>query len=261
MMITGDYHHTAIAVARDVGMIKPESRVIIIDTCARSESPPETSPLSPHTVNRALLPCTSSLMWQSTNAAQQLDDLDRSHSQEQADVVLMAGPATIIKHVSWERLLDDNCVVSQLAAKQEPSLQQIDGRDTASADVTLSVPSMQRSMRVTPDSPGPPGPHPEDLVFATAGMGNLGASEALAALAEGQMRCAVTGDALEYLLQRHDLSLLETVMRNAVVFSRMQPGQKGQVMDLLSTRGVHQLSDGQPRHIQVTVAITHWLPA
>ena len=148
-------------------------------------------------------------------------------------------------------------MVPQLAAKQEPSLQQSDGRDTASAGVMLSIPSMQRSMRVTPDSPGSP---PEDLMFATAGMGNLGASEALAALAEGQMQCAVTGDALEYLLQRHDLSLLETVMRNAVVFSRMQPGQKGQVMDLLSTRGVHQLCNGQPRHIQVTVAITHWLP-
>ena len=32
MMITGDYHHTAIAVARDVGMVRPQGQVVVIDT-------------------------------------------------------------------------------------------------------------------------------------------------------------------------------------------------------------------------------------
>ncbi|KAL0048212.1 hypothetical protein WJX82_010068 [Trebouxia sp. C0006] len=36
VMITGDYHHTAVAVARDVGMVKPDGRVVVIDT-AHSE--------------------------------------------------------------------------------------------------------------------------------------------------------------------------------------------------------------------------------
>ena len=31
MMVTGDYHHTAIAVARDVGMLQPDSPIIVID--------------------------------------------------------------------------------------------------------------------------------------------------------------------------------------------------------------------------------------
>ena len=65
------------------------------------------------------------------------------------------------------------------------------------------------------------------------------------------MQCAVTGDALEHMLQLEDTSLLEAVMRNAVVFARMKPHQKGQVMDLLGAVGIHQLFDGQPRHIQV----------
>lgn len=65
------------------------------------------------------------------------------------------------------------------------------------------------------------------------------------------MQCAVTGDALEYMLRMHDVSLLEAVIRNAVVFSRMQPHQKGQVMNLLGTKGIHQQFQGQPRHIQV----------
>ncbi len=32
VMITGDYHHTAVAVARSVGMVQPDGRVVVIDT-------------------------------------------------------------------------------------------------------------------------------------------------------------------------------------------------------------------------------------
>lgn len=78
--------------------------------------------------------------------------------------------------------------------------------------------------------------------------------EVFTAMIAGSLQCAVTGDAFEHLLQLHDMSLLDTVVRNAVVFSRMQPGQKGQVMDLLGSRGVHQVFEGQPRHIQVANA-------
>ncbi len=91
------------------------------------------------------------------------------------------------------------------------------------------------------------------LVF-TSGTGShyvMEPCEAISSMAEGSMQCAVTGDALEYMLRMHDVSLLEAVIRNAVVFSRMQPHQKGQVMDLLGTRGIHQQFEGQPRHIQV----------
>ena len=42
------------------------------------------------------------------------------------------------------------------------------------------------------------------------------------AMSEGSMQCAVTGTAFEHLLQLPDTSLLEVVMSNAVVFSRMQ---------------------------------------
>ena len=38
-MITGDYHHTAIAVARDVGMINPHAQTVIIDVAR--QSPPK----------------------------------------------------------------------------------------------------------------------------------------------------------------------------------------------------------------------------
>ena len=93
-----------------------------------------------------------------------------------------------------------------------------------------------------------------DLKFtAVAGRQHMDPCDALTALAEGSMQCAVTGDAFEQLLQMRDISLLETVMRSAVVFSRMQPHQKGQVMDLLGRRGIHQPYEGIPRHIPVSV--------
>ena len=91
------------------------------------------------------------------------------------------------------------------------------------------------------------------LTFTT-GIGShhvMDACDALTSMSEGSMQCAVTGEAFEYLLQMQDVSLLEAVLRNAVVFSRMQPHQKGQVMDLLGSRGIHQPYQGQPRHIQV----------
>lgn len=47
-------------------------------------------------------------------------------------------------------------------------------------------------------------------------------TEALAALAVGEAHCAVTGDAFQLLLQQQELSVLQTVMCSAVVFSRMQ---------------------------------------
>lgn len=56
-MITGDYHHTAIAVAKDVGMLKQEDHVIIID----AHRQPELQ------ANVAAVPCatdTSSLRFQ-----------------------------------------------------------------------------------------------------------------------------------------------------------------------------------------------------
>ena len=61
------------------------------------------------------------------------------------------------------------------------------------------------------------------LTFTPAGgRYHMDPHEAFTAMCEGSMQCAVTGNALEYLLKLSDVSLLETVLRSAVVFSRMQ---------------------------------------
>ena len=259
MMITGDYHHTAIAVARDVGMVKPQGMVIIIDAATSSQpilDPPLLTPhdrlqplvQTPHTPSRALPPddrhqCSS--IQQLPNAAQQADDCHPYQSQDQHHVTLTADPVIKTRHVSWDHVLKDDTGMSQ--GKQAVLPQSSAAVKTNHVPKLLQFPAEAKAKSGFESCRLPL----EGLTFVAAGLGNLSASQALAALAAGQMQCAVTGDALLSLLQQRDLSSLETVMRNAVVFSRMQPHQKGQVVDLLSTRGMHQLFDGQPRFIQV----------
>lgn len=70
-------------------------------------------------------------------------------------------------------------------------------------------------------------------------------------------QCCVTGAAFEHMLQLGDRSLLETVTRNVVVFSRMKPHQKGQVVELLGSKGLHLVIDGQQQHLPVSHPLDH----
>lgn len=69
---------------------------------------------------------------------------------------------------------------------------------------------------------------------------------------QGEVRCCVTGPAFERMVQLPDTSVVETIMRNVVVFARMKSLQKGQVMDLLGSRGILQVFQGRQRHIPVS---------
>ena len=69
---------------------------------------------------------------------------------------------------------------------------------------------------------------------------------------QGSVQCCVTGPAFQHMLQLADASVLETVMANVSVFARMRSQQKGQVMDLLGSRGLHHNLDGLQRHIPVS---------
>lgn len=71
--------------------------------------------------------------------------------------------------------------------------------------------------------PGTSGNLLKGLTFTpSGGRYHMDPHEAWTAMSEGSMQCAVTGTAFEHLLQLPDTSLLEAVLRNAVVFSRMQ---------------------------------------
>ena len=261
-MITGDYHHTAIAVAKHVGMIKPQGQVVVIDTVAQAESAVAAS-----------CSATSCLKHPDTVPAQQASVAAQQHVSWQPPVTrLVSKLVSCVQNpeegqeqqqlsANDQTQGDDRQAESAAAVASEPGTlqpRQLSGQDRSPAElqVNASLHSVSPSYAPMPASKStPPGKYkpgtPKGLRFSTGSGEMCDPSEALSAMAEGQMQCAVTGNALERLLQLSDLSVIETVMRSAVVFSRMQPHQKGQVMDLLGMMGVHQIFNGQSRFIPV----------
>ncbi|DBA85716.1 hypothetical protein WJX77_011623 [Trebouxia sp. C0004] len=262
MMITGDYHHTAIAVGKHVGMIKPQGQVVVLDTAAQAKSTVA--------VSSSATPC---LQHPDTVTAQQASCAAQQHATWQPPVTrLMSKRVSCVQNPDAEEGQhqhqlsanhhpqgDDRQAENAAAVASEPGTlqpQQLSGQDCSPAEspVKVLLCSVSPPCASMPASPVMP---PENLRPGTleglrfsVGSGEIcDSSVALSAMAEGQMQCAVTGKALERLLQLSDLSVLETVMRSAVVFSRMQPHQKGQVMDLLGMMGIHQIFNGQSRFI------------
>lgn len=256
-MITGDYHHTGIAVARDVGMLKPDGKVVVIDT----------SPLVPHMPTDAKP--SHPLAIKSVAASLSQGRFERSVSfplvrQKQSSVKSPGGSAanlndsghSVVQNLSPTGVLAAEMVPDSLFAQECPSgsAQLLSGCAQFAAEegrwVHCSTRLGQGPIAIT-DPPPTSWPLLEGLRFLTMQHEPLEASKAIRALAEGQMLCAVTGDAFTYLLQQRDLSVLETVLRNVIVFSRMRPYQKGQVMDLMGMTGIYQLFQGQARFIPV----------
>lgn len=255
-MITGDYHHTGIAVARDVGMLKPPGHVVVIDSTplvpdAKLLHPPAiksvTASPSRRTVKRsvsfALKTQTRSTVKRSAGFAANLNDSDHVADQDASPTGVHAADT-----------LPDSLLAQECASGSTSTQPLLTGDAQSAAEEGQWVHHSTRHDQVPVPIMDPrptSGPLLEGLRFLTVRQEPLEASEALRALGEGQMQCAVTGDALTYLLQHHDLSVLETVMRNVIVFSRMKPDQKGQVMDLLGMAGIHQRFQGQARYIPV----------
>ena len=314
-MITGDFHHTAIAVARDVGMLAPESPVVVIDAGQPSpdaavvpsasqantstnpssdqhqaamqhqqqqqqESRVEVSPSGMSAVQPSensreqLLPkgtesaqsvqqsvgssdrLMGSLVQAIGNALQPMGSLQSSmgsaspllgplqpmHSQPSA-ISASAISASAVR-LNSERLRS-----SDLGSQ---SMKRVHYQQSAEAERlkpalsgTVSNPNLASGQVQTAPT--------KRLRFTIGDMGReQDPTEALTAMAQGQMRCAVTGEAFELLLQLPDESALYAVMQNVVVFARMKPHQKGQVMDLLGLRGLHQRCHGRQRHLPVS---------
>ena len=329
-MITGDFHHTAIAVAKEVGMLAADSQVLVIDAGnqpqpssqqpsapAEELQPPTDRPKVVDTIPAALHQQGFSALQPSQGRCTATDsgyphDSNHTHSHGQTSEV---GAAQIpAKHVAWSQQVplpsqshDDSQSVSGLqrlqhaasttnqrspvhcfiqhegtmslltavgssAACRGTSQEGMGSRGDSSshavpsslllADSTARHGALQSAAAIL----GPAGTTPErpevgSLRFIK-GDDNVewDARQALTALAEGHMQCAVTGEAFQQLLQLPDVSALDAVMRNVVVFARMKPHQKGQVMNLLNARGLYQMRGDKPRHIQVCrVVLYTWL--
>ena len=248
MMITGDYHQTAVAVAWGVGMVPAGGVVHVIDKqpAAAVLSPP-SSPVNVSST-KSLFPRA----WDTNDAL----------SHRPPVVWSRLRPSSAQAEIDPVNLSRD----AMMAAPLLPELQQV---AQGLIDQTLGgkVPRTKLKITTSLDSQS----SPADSGLASQGTQHfrlqcdglrflLGTgdvrqdAEALRALtniAEGQAQCAITGAAFEHLLQQEDLSILEAVLQNAVVFARMRPHQKSQVLSLLGASGLHQVFRGRHRHIPV----------
>lgn len=280
-MITGDYHHTAIAVAKHIGMINPQGQLVVIDTVAQAESAVAVSPSTASRLKhsdtipaqQASVAAQQHITWQppvtrldsdrvicvqnpeAEKGQHQLSANDQPQGDDRQADSAAAAAAAGPEMLQPQQLSSQEC--SPAESQAEASLH---FSSPPYATIPESIPMPPRdprpgtleglSFRV--GSRGEPRPGTLERLRFSVGSGKMcDPSVALSAMAEGQMQCAVTGPALGRLLQLSDLSVLETVMRSAVVFSRMQPHQKGQVMDLLGMMGIHQIFNGQSRFIPV----------
>lgn len=273
-MITGDYHHTAIAVASNVGMIQPEGQVVVIDSVAQAWSCSKPASLRSKVtqLTSAAIPSQLKTCLKHHDPTPADDADDSVQSSDQLHVIQLPVSSQSSKQMSRVRF---SCAEEEHRQHQHNEHEQTQrfheyAQHVAGAIMPPHLMPPQLPGHVAAPQPGRAlprcsGPHVQQpcmfvapvlhtlqgFTFLARSGDTLQPLQALNALAEGRMQCAVTGDALEHLLQLSDLSVLETVLRSAVVFSRMQPQQKGQVMELLGLNGLHQLYKGQSRFIPV----------
>ena len=316
-MITGDNHSTAIAVAKDVGMIKPDADILLIDAVPQIEAPP--TQLSAAEQDAAgLQPLVS------TPSAKIRVHFDIDEQQGPADEGLSASapagerqtPAALIdegqspaalsreglasaalhgeRHhladLGSEKQISEGLTGQQHGQRQgqlstalndkgqQPSglihtQQAPTAPDAVAAAPATSCSSSAGATQISslqygslpkplasilePQSstaqPLPSSADPTEGLSLTGHQGqrSYSAAQALTAMAEGHLQCAVTSAAFDHLLQHATISVIQTVMRTAVVFARMKPHQKGQVMGLLGSAGLHHAFQGQSRHLLV----------
>ena len=209
-MITGDYHHTALAVAKQAGMLSAHREVIIVDTSRQSQLHTEKSSVSQRTVAET--------------------EPSTSHLAEAPPVTPEISRQTSLQ-LSTQLPEDQNAAVARLLSAHSSDLVSLRAR-------------LVNLVRTDEQSAG--------LRFVSGDSNQeIEQSLALASLAQGRAQCAVTGAGFELLLQQSDLSTLEVIMQSSIVFARMQPHQKGQVMHLVTRRGLHQMTPNGSRYIPV----------
>ncbi|DBA99058.1 TPA: hypothetical protein ACH3X1_014197 [Trebouxia sp. C0004] len=280
MMVTGDYFHTALAVARGVGMVPKEARVVIIQTHAehrgssakaakRKPNLPDASevPKPQHTwavsfaVPNALSDSSEDEIRSLGGFSEcqpepgkyqegwlQPQDTDPLPAAQSQLPLLGTQPSQ-----AWSLQLQAEPLLSPELAQLSPSqsFASFSGRlpskslpfTAASASQCLAVQGEDDSLQSTAR---------EGLSFVLDNGDTFEDGDTLRAfntISQGTMQCCITGPAFEYLLQQPNQALVQAVMLNSVAFTRMRSHQKGQLMNLLGRKGLHQMLNGQRQHI------------
>ena len=324
-MVTGDYHYTATSVARQVGMVPADGKIVLIQAESEftessvSDSRRGAQPVFPlpalnnmnavakaqpfhsflsgsvhefavpeSTSRRAQLRASNSVRLSKVKSAlrlssklpsQQLASCQPPASGRQANSQLSKrnGWLVVRQGIFRDSGRPEQGFVSPQGHPQEVEqalgnalagqgegrpLQEASGLLRPAQDHDLSLNTAQihyHSDHHQASGPDTPPGLPQQLCQGLRvtlegreeGFRGESALQALKSVAQGEAQCCVTGPAFAHLLKQEDLSVLEIVMHNVVVFARMQSHQKGQVMELFGARGLHQMLDGRPRHIEV----------
>ena len=309
VMVTGDYHYTAIAVAKDIGMIQPDQEIMIIDVANQKDSasddsacrtsssaspwsPPAGShgpPLSvglPHQSPTSILQAwgdrvqgleamagvqggagtgvpgagLGSRVQPGEGSLPGLNSVNRfvspagtdPHALDMAPFIAppTARPIAPPPAPPTAPMLVGNPLQrpSEVLALVAPSRQALQGQGPGLQEQDWELQGQGQGL--LEQGKGLQKQHEQLKVVTGLGGEEVGLRHAMQSMASGHSCCAITGSAFAHLLQMSDLSILETVMHSAVVFARMKPHQKGQMIDLLSVRGLHQMHLGCARYIQ-----------
>ena len=252
-MALGDYHQTAVAVAWAVGMVPPGGIVHVIDKVPRAWTfSPPTSPVQVASTGMLFprdakeRPPFSRL--QSTKGPAHLRPRSSHFSQAETAVSANRMPSEVLFNLGGlDRALLTakmrKLAGSQIQAEQsgeqrgEQTMVNISPVPSAARQPTLSALELPDTLDLSaPSRADTVGPEHfrlqcEGLKFSL-GFGaqdvreDTEAINAMTSIAKGDTQCAITGAAFEHLLQQEDLSILEAVLQNAVVFARMRPHQK-----------------------------------
>ncbi len=310
-MITGDYHHTAISVAKGAGMIPPAGKLVIIQAAAEAAKP-FTMTLVRGSHDRGTQGSARVSKSTQHHIAWAPEQKLLQHVQWQLPPQHLVSPPQQLQQSVPEQPGDCSAALAIASSSVDPATQPVQQSAAAQerhhqprhrkqhASIRLSTQLLQHpttSVQQQGDNPcnslvqeqdqeSHPGRHlpgqlqqgslhmphdhlrdpldqpdarqdeptqnqhgsacPKDpcagLLFTCQGYSPEQepetAHEALQSMAQGQAQCCVTGQAFDHMLQCQDpAAVLDTVMQNAAVFARMRSHQKGQVMELLSSRG------------------------
>lgn len=272
IMVTGDHHLTATAVAQATGMLNFKRPYVLIK--------------QPDTVNVSSVSCTvgSTSMKPEETLGQR-----RTRSVAPVDLIAFAelqsqpqqGSSTskslsqielsILKDVSGARFSSKPLVPkpalqhpsppqaahitsSQMhashadAQQQQPA--QMDGSSQSLSHAHSSEPfalsqlfaqtNADNLAHLQQPASAEPDPNQDELAFIMAEEGKLvplSRREAFAMIATGH-QCMITGSVFDHLVHQADPSLLEAVLHNVAVCARMKAHQKAQLVNLLSDQGL-----------------------
>ncbi|DBA65621.1 TPA: hypothetical protein ACH3X2_002681 [Trebouxia sp. C0005] len=285
VMVTGDYLYTALAVARGVGMVPKESRVVVIQTHAEHRGSsaiaarhkpnlpdvPETPKSQQRHIARVVSFAEPNARSDSSDDMRSLGGFSESQPEpdkSQKDWLKPQDIYPISPSQSQSPLLGTQSYQAwSLQARAEPLLspelaQLSPSQSFASFSGRLQSKSLPSTAASAPQCFAVRGE--DDSLQSTAEAAREGLSfvldngdtfeegdtlRAFNTISQGSMQCCITGPAFEYLLQQPNQALVQAVMLNSVAFTRMRSHQKGQLMDLLGRKGLHQMLNGQRQHI------------